>query len=99
MNIFLFDMDGVLLTPVGYHKALKQTVERVGQMLGFAGVELTTEEIAAFEAAGVTSEWDTAAICSALLLGEAIRQQPNVPWHLPPAPNKPSVVLRGRPDF
>ncbi len=68
MKILLFDMDGVLLEPHGYHDALKETVARVARALGIEGVSLTAEDIAAFEAVGVTSEWDSAAICAALLL-------------------------------
>ena len=66
-KILLFDMDGVLLTPGGYHTALRDTVALLGRSLGFAGVELTAQQIAAFEACGVTNEWDSAAICLALM--------------------------------
>lgn len=68
MKILLLDMDGVLLEPRGYHAALRQTVSLVGSALGYERVDLVPEEIAAFEAAGVSSEWDSAAICAALLL-------------------------------
>ena len=67
-NIFLFDMDGVLLEPRGYHKALKETVRLLGEALGYNGVTLSPDDIAAFEAAGITSEWDSSAICSVLLM-------------------------------
>jgi phosphoglycolate phosphatase-like HAD superfamily hydrolase len=68
MKILLFDMDGVLLEPRGYHQALQETVALVGRLLGYRRVNLTPEDITAFEAAGVASEWDSAAICAALLL-------------------------------
>jgi hypothetical protein len=68
MKILLFDMDGVLLEPRGYHRALQKTVALVGRLLGYRAVNLTPEDIVAFEAAGVASEWDSAAICAALLL-------------------------------
>ena len=51
-KILLFDMDGVLLEPGGYHKALTETVRLIGESLGYKNVELTPADIAAFEAAG-----------------------------------------------
>ncbi len=62
-TILLFDMDGVLLEPGGYHKALIETVRLIGEMLGYQYVALSPDHIAAFEAAGITSEWDSSAIC------------------------------------
>ncbi len=67
MKILLFDMDGVLLTPVGYHRALQDTVALMGISLGFSGVTLSQADIYAFEACGITNEWDSAAIALALL--------------------------------
>ncbi|MCC6747775.1 MAG: hypothetical protein IT371_08970 [Deltaproteobacteria bacterium] len=71
MKILLFDMDGVLVAPEGYHRALAETVRLAGQALGYPEVSLTPEEIAAFEAAGVSSEWESSAICTALMLVQA----------------------------
>jgi hypothetical protein len=68
MKIFLFDMDGVLLESRGYHLALQETVRRMARSLGFGEVTLSPDDIAAFEAGGITSEWDEAAISTALLL-------------------------------
>lgn len=62
-KILLFDMDGVLLESAGYHKALTETVRLIGEALGYKNVELTPADIAAFEAAGITSEWDSSVIC------------------------------------
>lgn len=67
-NIVLFDMDGVLLIPGGYHKSLKVSLNRIGKALGIPGVRLTDEQIARFESISVTNEWDSLAICSAYLL-------------------------------
>jgi len=66
-KILLFDMDGVLLTPGGYHRALQDTVARLGSALGFSNARLTLEDIHALEACGVTNEWASAAMCLALL--------------------------------
>jgi hypothetical protein len=68
MKILLLDMDGVLLEPRGYHRALQDTVAIIGRILGYRGVHLSSQDIAAFEAAGVSNEWDSSAICTALLL-------------------------------
>jgi phosphoglycolate phosphatase-like HAD superfamily hydrolase len=67
-KILLFDMDGVLLEPGGYHKALTETVRLIGESLGYKNVELTPADIAAFEAAGITSEWDSSALCFVWLM-------------------------------
>jgi len=98
MKILLFDMDGVLLEPHAYHDALKETVALVGQALGIADVSLTAEDIAAFEAAGVTSEWDSAAICAALLLDARWQVDPQAAF--PKSLTAPLSPLRvPQPDF
>lgn len=68
MIILMLDMDGVLLESRGYHKALVETLRLVGQNLGFQNATLTPADIAAFEAAGITSEWESSAACVALML-------------------------------
>lgn len=65
---YLFDMDGVLLEPGGYQKALINSVMRIGQALGAPNTTLTKDQIARFEALNITNEWDTLAICAALTL-------------------------------
>jgi len=77
-KILLFDMDGVLLTPGGYHQALKATVLRIGKALGIPAAKLTEDQIAHFEALSVTNEWDSAAISAALILLEAWRFDPDI---------------------
>lgn len=74
----LFDMDGVLLKPGGYHQALKATVRRIGLALGIPSAKLTDNQIAHFEALSVTNEWDSAAICTALTLLKAWQFDPDV---------------------
>ena len=71
MQILLLDMDSVLLNPMGYYRALQETVGLVATTLGFAGRRLTQDEIEHFEAAGVTSEWESSAICACLMLRAA----------------------------
>jgi hypothetical protein len=67
-SILLFDMDGVLLKPGGYHRSLMESVKRIGHALGAPQTELREDQIAKFEALTVTNEWDSLAICTALTL-------------------------------
>jgi len=77
-KFILFDMDGVLLKPGGYHQALKATVRRIGMALGVPAADLTEDQIAQFEALSVTNEWDSAAICAALTLIKAWQFDPDM---------------------
>ena len=76
-KLLLFDMDGVLLRPGGYHQSLKATVRGIGLTLGLPGVALTDDQIARFEALSITNEWDTLAICTALMLLETWQTNPD----------------------
>jgi hypothetical protein len=67
-TIILFDMDGVLIHADGYHRALQSSVRLIGRSIGIEDPKLSKEQISHFEAAGVTHEWETLAICSAILL-------------------------------
>ena len=99
MKIFLFDMDGVLLEPRGYHEALIETVAVVGRALGFRELAITKADIEVFEASGVTSEWDSTAICTALLMRDAWEISPDN--LLPSAPPLPQLAIHDlpSPDF
>jgi hypothetical protein len=104
MNVLLLDMDGVLLEPHGYHRALQETVELVGRALGYAGVCVTADDIATLEAAGIANEWDSSAICAALLLDALWPAEPGVvlptelaiaidpPVHDVPPPDLPAFI-------
>ncbi len=99
MRILLFDLDGVLLEPRGYHEALRETATLVGQWLGYRRVTLTREDIELFESVDVTSEWDSAAICAALLLRDAWTISPDLMLgSAPPSPDRPTHDLPA-PDF
>lgn len=91
MRILLFDMDGVLLRPRGYHVALMETVRMFGEALGFRKPDLGQGTINVFEAAGVTSEWESAAMCTALMLQRswAVRPEQRLPEALPLPPAVP----------
>ena len=99
MNILLFDMDGVLLEARAYHQALREVVESIGRALGFRQVDLAQEDIHCFESVGVTSEWDSSAICYALMLEQVWDLEPQriLPTE-PPLPHVESHDL-AVPDF
>ncbi|MEA3350507.1 MAG: hypothetical protein U9Q82_07800 [Chloroflexota bacterium] len=77
-KFLLLDMDGVLLEPRGYHRALQETVRVVGDALGYRDTTITPEDITAFEVAGITSEWDSAAICAVMMLIPLWERFPNL---------------------
>jgi hypothetical protein len=89
MQILMLDMDSVLLTPMGYYRALQETVRLVAAALGYTGRHLTRDEIEGFEAAGVTSEWESSAICACLFLRQAWRA--GIDIDLPDVPPLPDV--------
>lgn len=100
MIILLLDMDGTLLMPRGYHLALQETVAFTGRALGYANVQLTPIDITAFESAGVISEWDSAAICAAIMLDNLFLKNLNynlpvaLPSQFPPSHNNPPPNFR-----
>lgn len=83
-KFILFDMDGVLLKSGGYQQSLKTSVDRIAKALGVPQTKITSDQIAQFEVLSVTNEWDTLAICSALVLLQvwqidgSIRLTPNI---------------------
>ena len=54
MNLFIFDMDGVLVKQGGYHSALKDTVLMAARQAGLGEVTLSDEQVVEFEALGIT---------------------------------------------
>jgi len=93
---FLFDMDGVLLDSIGYRKALQTSVNRIAVGLGAPNTFLSENQIAKFEALHVTNEWDTLAICTALVLVAVWQIDSQIRIDsLHPAKN----ILSSQPDF
>ncbi len=95
----MLDLDDVLIRQVAYHQSLKECVERISRWCGFGATRLTDEDIAAFELLGVTSEWDSSAICAALLLDRAWSVDPE--FRLPELPTAPDAHRHrlATPDF
>ena len=99
MRILLFDLDGVLVEPRAYHQALRETVALVGRALGYREVKLTQADIEIFESVNVTSEWDSSAICTALLLRRIWRVSPDTTLPQTPPLPRPVVHELSAPDF
>ena len=57
-RIILFDVDGVLITPGGYRKALNDTIASFLGELGQPQLQPDESVFEHFEALGITSEWD-----------------------------------------
>ncbi len=57
-NFLLFDIDGVLINPSGYRKAVYDTTHYFLNKLGFSKISIDEEIITTFESIGITSEWD-----------------------------------------
>jgi phosphoglycolate phosphatase-like HAD superfamily hydrolase len=99
MKILLLDMDGVLVHARAYHRALQDTVSLIGKALGYQNVALTQDVIELIESVGVTSEWDSSAICSALMMQRVWQEFPFIFLHSdPPLPEVPRHSLQP-PDF
>jgi hypothetical protein len=99
MRILLFDMDGVLIEPLAYHKALSDVVNLIANTMGFPGLHITSEQIEIFEAVGLSSEWDSSALCSALLHDRVWKQLPSYRLPLLPPLPSPSTHDMPPPDF
>ncbi|HSB89841.1 MAG TPA: hypothetical protein VLD63_07450 [Anaerolineales bacterium] len=84
-EILLFDLDAVLLTSEGYYESLRQAVALIASGLGFGPVRLSQSEIDLFESLDITAEWDSSALCTALLLARAwqANSQLTLPERLP----------------
>lgn len=77
-RILLFDLDGVLITPGGYHRALQATVNHFSRRMGLGDLAPDEAEIESLEINGLTSEWDSSAICLAVLVTDLWRRDPQL---------------------
>lgn len=84
-TLILLDVDGVLVHPVGYKAALRDTVDDFAAQMGLPAVGLSYDEIAVFEACGLTNEWDSGAICASTLLLAGLARRPDLRPALRPA--------------
>lgn len=73
LKILLFDIDGVLVKPLGYRQGVRTVLQEYAARWGYSGRLAGEEEIALFEAQQITSEWDQIPICLACLLEEGLK--------------------------
>jgi len=76
-TLLLFDIDEVLINPIGYNVAMRLAVEYFVKQMGLDFGGPTDQEIAAFHAYGMTNEWLSGAMCLAAILVEAADVQPD----------------------
>ncbi|WP_162909184.1 hypothetical protein [Aggregatilinea lenta] len=74
----LLDVDGVLLHAAGYKVALRDTVNRFAAQMGLPALGPDDDEIALFEACGITNEWDSGAMCLSALVAAALADAPHL---------------------
>ncbi len=68
-SVILFDLDGVLVSPGGYRKAVLETIQRVCKTKISVSYNLPTEQDLQFlEAHGITGEWDMIPLCLAAII-------------------------------
>ncbi|NPA92413.1 MAG: hypothetical protein GXO56_01865, partial [Chloroflexi bacterium] len=58
MKVLLFDVDGVLVAPLGYREAVRATCQHFMKQWGWPLPPPDEATIAFYEAHGITSEWD-----------------------------------------
>jgi phosphoglycolate phosphatase-like HAD superfamily hydrolase len=94
VRILLFDMDGVLIESHAYYMALRDTVEQISRALGFEPYQLTRTQVEWIEAAGLTAEWDSSAVCTAMFLERLWKIHPSFQFPIePPYPTPPDHDL------
>ena len=101
-TLLLLDVDGVLVHPVGYKEALRATVDYFAAQMGQPSVRLSYDEIAVFEACGLTNEWDSVAMCVSELLLAALERRPELrreTLHATFAAIRAAGLRLPRPDF
>jgi hypothetical protein len=76
-TLILFDVDGVLIHPVGYRVALRALVDYFALQMGQPAMGPSDDEIAVFEACGLTNEWDSGAMCVSAMLLAALETRPD----------------------
>jgi hypothetical protein len=76
LQVYLFDLDGVLITAGGYNAALRATVDRFAEGMGIGESTLSESAIETFAVLGMGLEWDSSAICLGRLLFELWKADP-----------------------
>jgi hypothetical protein len=102
MQIWLFDLDGVLIEPLGYRQSVLETMRHLFPQPFYAHLLPDYDDFDEFEAAGIISEWDMVAISTFLIanqimLSDASLSIPENPQELRWLPGiKPPDVINYR---
>lgn len=72
-KIFIFDMDGVLLSGEGYRKSFEIAIQYLCKACGFGEVEVGDHVHSCFESIGISSEWEMTPLYFALLLDSVLK--------------------------
>lgn len=75
-DVFLFDVDGVLVRPGGYRASVRATVNYFTNFLALGDLAPDDETIAIFEAQGITCEWDMVPALLALVINAVAARAP-----------------------
>ena len=80
-KLFLFDIDGVLVEPLGYRAAVQSSLDLFTSQMGLgAGFYNSKEIIPIFEAHRITSEWDMVPLCLSRLFDRYQALHPDPPF-------------------
>jgi len=94
VRILLLDLDGVLVESHAYYRALRDTVEQISRALGFEPYQLTRTQVEQIESAGLTAEWDSSALCTAMFYERLWKVYPSFQLPVePPFPTPPDHDL------
>jgi hypothetical protein len=77
-KVFLFDVDGVLVEPLGYRAVTRATLAHFMRRMGMPDAGLTDEVFDQFEANNISSEWDISALCLAAQIDAALAARPGL---------------------
>lgn len=75
-NIFLFDIDGVLIKPGGYKQAMQDTCKYILSQGGIEQFSPVADVYACFESQRITSEWDMVPLYLLIVVNEIACTQP-----------------------
>jgi hypothetical protein len=78
-TVFLFDIDGVLVEPLGYRKAVEDSLNYFTRRMGL-GTDIfpTADLIAVMESRQISSEWDMVPLSLAILLENLLAEWPDL---------------------
>ena len=73
-NIYLFDIDGVLVKPRGYRESVKATLQYFYRQMDLLDKMPADDMPVLFESIGITSEWDMIPLCLAMVFDTFLRK-------------------------